>query len=118
MLFRSESLLRVHSCGLLILDFSCQAATRSSSICILLHISWGRRIQVADTTRLPQLHDILQIGMGWTNSHLHQFVVDNQFYSDPAFELDDVANEQRISLQQLALQPKMRFGYEYDFGDY
>jgi hypothetical protein len=77
-----------------------------------------RRIEVADTTTLAKLHNILQIIMGWTDSHLHQFVVNHQFYSDPTFELDDVANEQRISLQRLALQPKMRFGYEYDFGDY
>lgn len=76
-----------------------------------------RRIEVVDTTSLARLHHILQIVMGWTNSHLHQFVVNTQFYSDPTFEIDDVANEQRVTLRQLALQPKMRFGYEYDFGD-
>ncbi len=34
-----------------------------------------RKFLVADTTALSQLHTILQIIMGWTNSHLHQFIV-------------------------------------------
>jgi hypothetical protein len=56
--------------------------------------------------------------MGWTNSHLHQFVVRTQFCCDPAFELDEVANEQPISLQRLSLLPKTHVGCENDFGDY
>ncbi|HWR57633.1 MAG TPA: plasmid pRiA4b ORF-3 family protein, partial [Thermodesulfovibrionales bacterium] len=34
-----------------------------------------RRIQVTGNTKLSRLHDILQIVMGWTNSHLHMFNV-------------------------------------------
>ena len=59
--------------------------------------------------------------MGWTNSHLHQFVVDGEYYSQPEFELGewdlDVKNEKRIKLQALGLRPTERFVYEYDFGD-
>ncbi len=29
------------------------------------------------TITLAKLHRVLQIGMGWTDRHLHQFVVDN-----------------------------------------
>jgi hypothetical protein len=45
-----------------------------------------RRLQVPSNTSLAKLHDVLQITMGWTNSHLHQFIVFNQAYSDPSFE--------------------------------
>src|SRR5690606_16914052 len=33
-----------------------------------------RRVQVPDCT-LGDLHEVLQIALGWTDSHLHQFVV-------------------------------------------
>jgi hypothetical protein len=76
-----------------------------------------RRIEVGDTTTLATLHDILQTIMGWTNSHLHHFQVNSRYYSDRDFELDDTADERRLTLQRMELQPKMRFEYEYDFGD-
>ena len=34
-----------------------------------------RRFLVADSTTLMELHDVIQIVMGWTNSHLYQFIV-------------------------------------------
>lgn len=34
-----------------------------------------RRVQVRSDISLLQLHDILQVVMGWTDSHLHQFVI-------------------------------------------
>ncbi|MCC7448936.1 MAG: plasmid pRiA4b ORF-3 family protein [Anaerolineae bacterium] len=76
-----------------------------------------RRVQVADSTSLAKLHQIIQIALGWTNSHMHQFEIGNRFYSDPMFQLDDVINEQRTTLNKLALEPKAHFHYEYDFGD-
>src|SRR5512133_1153716 len=66
-----------------------------------------RCLQVTSSISLAKLHDMLQIAMGWTNSHLHQFIVLNQTYSDPSFELEDTLNEQRVTLQRLQLQPKM-----------
>lgn len=38
-----------------------------------------RRILVASYTELYDLHNILQITMGWTDSHLHQFIKDKKF---------------------------------------
>jgi hypothetical protein len=79
-----------------------------------------RRFLVADTTTLSQLHDILQIVMGWTNSHLHHFIIDGEFYGKP---LDDdfgsmrTNDETRFKLNQLVSGKGLRFGYEYDFGD-
>jgi len=32
-----------------------------------------RLIEVPSDLTLDRLHDVLQVAMGWTNSHLHQF---------------------------------------------
>ncbi|MBC7911936.1 MAG: plasmid pRiA4b ORF-3 family protein, partial [Pyrinomonadaceae bacterium] len=80
-----------------------------------------RRVLVTDATTLHQLHWIVQAAMGWTNSHLHQFIIDDEYYSQKDFELDDwgheVKNENRVRLAALSLAPKRKFTYEYDFGD-
>lgn len=80
-----------------------------------------RRVLVSDATTLQHLHWIVQVAMGWTNSHLHQFIIDDEYYSQKDFELDDwgheVKNENRVRLAALSLAPKRKFTYEYDFGD-
>ena len=43
-----------------------------------------RRVQVPGGIKLNRLHDVLQIVMGWTDSHLHQFRVGSIFYSLPS----------------------------------
>jgi hypothetical protein len=58
--------------------------------------------------------------MGWTNSHLHQFVIAGISYSEPdpdgSDELGHV-DERRVILHS-ALGPDSRcFDYIYDFGD-
>ena len=52
-----------------------------------------RRLQVPGNATLGWLHAALQVAMGWTNSHLHQFRVGELLYSDlrhnfPEFEGD------------------------------
>lgn len=80
-----------------------------------------RRVLVADSATLGELHWVIQMSMGWTNSHLHQFIVDQTYYSDPLFELDELGdqtgNEHRVRLGRLAESEGARFIYEYDFGD-
>ena len=39
-----------------------------------------RRIQVKRSITLAKLHHILQLVMGWTDSHLHQFMVNGVYY--------------------------------------
>ncbi len=67
---------------------------------------------------LFQLHQILQVVMGWTNSHLHQFRRGTTYYgeSDPEFGVDR-ENERRVRLSEVLRKPKDRMVYEYDFGD-
>ena len=42
-----------------------------------------RRVLVNDSIKLYELHDIIQIAMGWTDSHLHQFIIDEKYYTIP-----------------------------------
>ena len=39
-----------------------------------------RRFVVDGQTSLGDLHSLIQIVMGWSDSHLHHFVVDGAFY--------------------------------------
>ncbi|MFI5458236.1 MAG: plasmid pRiA4b ORF-3 family protein [Isosphaerales bacterium] len=80
-----------------------------------------RRIQVPDFT-LGELHDVLQVIMGWDDSHPHQFIIRGEYYGplDP----DDMdwetatKDEEEIRLSQVArMGRKVRFTYVYDFGD-
>lgn len=77
-----------------------------------------RRILVPDSISLYQLHTILQIVMGWTNSHLHQFLIEDEYYGDPAdSDYGDIKNEKRYRLNQFVARKGFKFIYEYDFGD-
>lgn len=77
-----------------------------------------RRIQVASDISLAKLHTIIQIGMGWTDSHLHQFIVGETYYGEPDPSWDaEVEDEETARLSQIAPNPKGKLTYEYDFGD-
>lgn len=77
-----------------------------------------RRLLVSDSTSLMQLHDILQIAMGWTDSHLHQFEAGGQLYGEPSPDFDmPVKNEAHVRLAQVLVREKNSMLYEYDFGD-
>ena len=77
-----------------------------------------RRILVPRDITLQHLHRTLQTVMGWTNSHLHQFVVQRQRISDPRSRVGTkVANENRTRLGELIWTVGARLLYEYDFGD-
>ncbi len=86
---------------------------------------WRRVVVPADMT-LDRLHDVIQIAMGWTNSHLHQFIGEGGRFDGGAFrerdpdmdELDDdAASERDHTVADVAPRPKSKFVYEYDFGD-
>ena len=76
-----------------------------------------RRLLVPGSVTLETLHDIIQVAMGWTESHLHQFIVGDVYYSNPGFELDHAKDEDEFKLNQIAPREKKSFVYEYDFGD-
>jgi hypothetical protein len=80
-----------------------------------------RRIQVAKCT-LAELHDHIQLAMGWQNAHLYQFTINGSLYSDPTFS-DEVYPEIRdarvVKLSKFFNEgdKPSRFLYEYDLGD-
>jgi hypothetical protein len=76
-----------------------------------------RRILVAPEIKLNKLHDVLQIVMGWTNSHLHQFDTPLGYFADPDFELEEVESSKKITLQSVLSGPKSHIRYQYDLGD-
>lgn len=82
-----------------------------------------RRIETKDV-ELATLHGLIQTAMGWTNTHLHQFEIAGARYTDPRFmtgDFDDfgAVDYSGIRIGDLASKhgPKLRMGYEYDFGD-
>lgn len=82
-----------------------------------------RRIQVQDCT-LDKLHEHIQMAMGWTNSHLHQFDINGKRYGDPellddGFDGFECVDSIKINLSEVLPKTKKRFAfkYEYDFGD-
>ena len=39
-----------------------------------------RTVLVLGDIKLGVLHNVIQVAMGWTDSHLHQFIANKQFY--------------------------------------
>ncbi len=79
-----------------------------------------RRVLVSDDIGLGAFHELIQVAMGWTNSHLHQFIADRVFYSapDPYDDFDlEAEDETQYQLFQLLTKEKDSITYEYDFGD-
>ena len=82
-----------------------------------------RRLQVPGTAKLDWLHAVLQVAMGWTNSHLHQFFFGEHIYADPKAGLEQyegdppVLDESKFTVAELLGDTSVGFVYEYDFGD-
>ncbi|WP_153556371.1 IS1096 element passenger TnpR family protein [Roseimaritima sediminicola] len=80
-----------------------------------------RRIETRDVS-LARLHQLIQTAMGWTNSHLHQFRIGEQYYMDSRgadSDPDWVESYDGITVAKLVSQhgTKLKLRYEYDFGD-
>jgi hypothetical protein len=76
-----------------------------------------RRVQVRADTGLGDLHAILQTVMGWDDSHLHQFIVQGEYYGVPTGDDFNVMDEDEFTLAQVSGREKSKMVYEYDFGD-
>ena len=81
-----------------------------------------RRVDVPLSCTLLALHDIIQIAMGWTDSHLFEFQVGDRLYGTLEFDPELLEPRQykasRIRLRTLIERGVHRFEYIYDFGDY
>ncbi len=77
-----------------------------------------RRLLVSDSAALYTLHQIIQVAVGWTDSHLHEFIIQNKRYSIPSPEdWEPVMDERRYQLNQVVPSVNFKFAYVYDFGD-
>ncbi len=78
-----------------------------------------RRIQSKDCT-LVELHDLLQVAMGWEFEHLYRFIIGGVKYADLEMaSQEDVQDASDTNLSEIlpAQNRRPRFHYEYDFGD-
>ena len=77
-----------------------------------------RRVKVSGATDLFELHDIIQIAMGWEDSHLHQFVAGGKRYGIVDDEYDTgMIDEEGVRIDALLKKEEESIDYEYDFGD-
>lgn len=77
-----------------------------------------RRFLVASTVSLEDVHDILQIVMGWTDSHMHEFSKGSDRYGVPDADFpSDILDEAKYRLEQVLKNEKDKLNYTYDFGD-
>jgi len=77
-----------------------------------------RRLLVRSDSTIADLHCTLQIAMGWSDSHLHQFIIHGKRYglAQPG-GVGFSDDPHQVRLGDLGLRLKERFFYEYDFGD-
>ena len=76
-----------------------------------------RRFVVPASITLDRLHDVIQIIMGWTDSHLHEFTIGNKRYTEYPESKEDGLVCGRYRLGDLIKQKGRTFRYLYDFGD-
>jgi Protein of unknown function (DUF2961)/Plasmid pRiA4b ORF-3-like protein len=73
-----------------------------------------RVLDVPAEVLLPELHDILQVAVGWSESHLHQFVADGVGHGMPGTDAVDAARDETgVPLRPLPAH----LSYLSDFGD-
>ncbi len=77
-----------------------------------------RRLLVRGDSTIAVLHHTLQIVMGWSDAHLHRFIIHGKDYGVArAGGLAFADDPTRIRLADFAFRPRERFAYQYDFGD-
>lgn len=78
-----------------------------------------RRVVVPADLLLCHLHELLQLVMGWTGSHLHSFEIGDRLFSAPHLALEDMdmLNEEEYTLEAALGDSIHQFIYEYDFTD-
>jgi len=77
---------------------------------------WRRFVVPLDIT-LDRLHDVIQIVMGWTDSHLHEFTIGKKRYTEYPESTEDGLECGKYCLGDLIKQKGRNFRYLYDFGD-
>lgn len=80
-----------------------------------------RSFQVPHSISFYELHEVLQVVMGWMNSHLFMFrsgdLIITEESDEDSWEDAEFRDAREIKLHELISAPKDKIVYEYDFGD-
>jgi hypothetical protein len=81
-----------------------------------------RRLLVPAAMTLKQLHDVLQVAMGWEDCHMHDFRIGETRFGEPdpddrLMGLPATANERTARLFSVLGRAGAEAVYSYDFGD-
>jgi hypothetical protein len=81
-----------------------------------------RKFLVEDSTTMHELHEILQVVMGWMNSHLFMFknkklVISEPSPEDPWSDAIDFKDADKVKVGDIFKKKGDHITYEYDFGD-
>ena len=85
-----------------------------------------RRLELASDLFLDQVHDIIQVAFGWTDSHLHRFASGSDLFGAQAdhflcpFDVDEGDTgipEGHVRLDEVVAEPGDQLFYSYDYGD-
>jgi hypothetical protein len=75
-----------------------------------------RRVQTNDCS-LDELHDIVQVCMGWEDEHMYAFVIEGEEFGNPKHGSDAEYDSRFVRLSEVVEEGHTRFRYDYDFGD-
>lgn len=83
-----------------------------------------RRLLLPEDLNFAQLHEVIQAAFGWTDSHLHHFIVGGLVVGAPEFDEDGLNRHQTFNASEVFLRDLLihdldavKILYEYDFGD-
>ena len=75
-----------------------------------------RRLLVRDTTTIAELHAIIQLAFGWSDDHLHQFLIYGKAYGIAYIGGASFADDPHtVRLAAFHFRVGERFFYEYNF---
>jgi hypothetical protein len=74
-----------------------------------------RRFRVQSDITFRQLHNVVQIVMGWENYHLYAFAYDWHHFTEYEMGAEDKSPSHRLN--EFIQHEGTIIGYEYDFGD-
>lgn len=82
-----------------------------------------RRVLVPSSIRLNELHGVIQLSFGWTDTHMHLFSTNGPYRGEvyrpahPEFMEEGELDESNVSLADVLSGGAKKLTYVYDFGD-
>jgi len=78
-----------------------------------------RRVVVDPELTLAQLHMVIQLAMGWTNSHMHEFQTKKGERIGVPYEdsFEPITDERKVRVGEMFPRANVKLAYVYDMGD-